>query len=457
MSNFLNLFNFTYFIKYYDHDETYNEHHHTKKKLDKHDFDKCLYENNYNLDKCKHYIADEKKTERTNENYQKCMKEAGDKILDKKYCEERYQNLEKNELFIFDDVKNCFEGKFKFNDNCITQTFTKNFSFLTKCLIKNLNEEALGINLSNMTDEEKKNTRNKLIEAEKCSKVMNITENTCKNNDLFHRALYICEKNRINSRGILKGLFDISKGIFSLIYILFIVILFLILFFYFMGFLWFFINIIIVWVCSKKYNNNSNYNFSEKFNEYYPIRLLFKIRKLNGILVKLWLKLLVLVLVLYLIDKFLRWMLIWDIIGLFPPESKIIFKWFDGIFFDCRKSTINQSLFCNNRNTWGLIEGLLEEQMKKTTDLSEKEIKDKINSWRDVNSNNENFTNYENYTIKQKKKIIENFSISNYINTEGIYNTVDKIRESFDGVKDKFRNMNDDIKNKIDEAKQESQ
>ena len=164
--------------------------------------------------------------------------------------------------------------------------------------------------------------------------------------------------------------------------------------------------------------------------------------------------LLVLILVFYLIDKLFRWMLIWDIIGLFPPESKIIFKWFDGIFLDCHKSSIKQSLYCNNRNTWGLMEGLLEEQMKKTTDLSEKEIKDKINSWRDVNLNNENFTNYENYTNKDKKKIIENFSISI---DDGIYNSIEKIGESFDVVKDKFTNTTNYINSKIEEAKQESE
>ena len=100
------------------------------------------------------------------------------------------------------------------------------------------------------------------------------------------------------------------------------------------------------------------------------------------------------------------------------------------------------------------MEGLLEEQMKKTTDLSEKEIKDKINSWRDVNLNNENFTNYENYTNKDKKKIIENFSISI---DDGIYNSIEKIGESFDVVKDKFTNTTNYINSKIEEAKQESE
>ena len=454
-----NLLNFSYVVKYFDHDETYYDHHHTEKKQNKHDFEKCLYDNNYDLDKCKQYINEEN-SERTNVNYQKCMEEAGDKKLDKKYCEERYQNLDKNKLFVFDDIKNCFQGKFNFNDNCVTRTFTKNFSFLTKCLIKNLNEEALRIDLNNMSDVDKTKLRNNLVEAEECAKALNINENTCKDNVLFRDALYICEKNRINGKGILNGLFDFTKGIFSLIYILFIIITFLVLFLLFITIMWALINFIFKFIPRPR-DDDSGVD-PRAFHEYNSIQIVMKIRHLNFILFKIWLPLCVLVLVFYLLNRFFGWVgFIWDMIGIFPPESKVIFKWFDGLFLGCLRPSMQQTLFCNTRNTWGLIEGLLEEQMKKTTELSEKEIRDRINSWRDINISNEFFTDYNEsqYVLfnKPQTKIIEHFDILERLNTEEIFKNIDK----FNQMKDTFTNnvnvMKNNVKKDLKLAEEENQ
>lgn len=463
-----NLLNFFYVTKYNDHNDTYfyydgdnkkyKGHHHTKKKEDKHDFEKCLYDNNYELDKCKHYVIDEKNSERTNENYQKCMKEAGDKKLDKKYCEERYQNLDKNKLFAVDDAISCFEGKFNFNDNCVTRTFTKNFSFLTKCIIKNLNEEALGIDIKNMSDDEKKKTRNKLVEAEKCSKVLNITGNTCKGNDLFHKALYICEKDRINGKGILSGLFDFTKGIFSLIYILFIIITSAVLFLLFITIMWALINLIFKFF-PRPPDKGSGVE-PQAFHEYSPIVFVMKIRHLNTILTRIWPMLFILVLVFYILWKFVGWLgFIWDMIGIFPPESKVIFQLFDGLFFGCFKPSIQQTLFCNSRNTWGLIEGLLEEQMKKTTELSEKEIRDRINSWRDIGIENEFFTDYSEsqYVFEPQTKIIEHFNILDRLNTEDIFKNIDKFNEMKDTLTNNAFVMKNNVEKDFNSAKEENQ
>ena len=464
-----NLLNFSYVNKYFDHNETYNYkegdikkykgHHHTKKKEDKHDFEKCLYDNNYDLDKCKQYINEEN-SERTNVNYQKCMEEAGDKKLDKKYCEERYQNLDKNKLFVVDDIKNCFQGKFNFDDNCVTRTFTKNFSFLTKCLIKNLNEEALRIDLNNMSDVDKTKLRNNLVEAEECSKSLNINQNTCKDNVLFRDALYICEKNRIDGKGILNGLFDFTKGIFSLIYILFIIITFAVLFLLFITIMWALINFVFKFF-PRPQDDGSGVE-PQALHEYNPIQIVMKIRHLNIILTRIWPALFILVLVFYILWKFVGWLgFIWDMIGIFPPESKVIFHWFDGLFIGCLKPSMQQTLFCNTRNTWGLIEGLLEEQMKKTTNLSEKEIRDKINSWRDINISNEFFTDYNEsqYVLfnKPQTKIIEHFNILERLNTEDILENIDK----FNQIKDTFTNnailMKNNVKKDFNSAKEENQ
>ena len=152
---------------------------------------------------------------------------------------------------------------------------------------------------------------------------------------------------------------------------------------------------------------------------------------------------------------------IWDMIGIFPPESEVIFHWFDGLFIGCLKPSMQQTLFCNTRNTWGLIEGLLEEQMKKTTNLSEKEIRDKINSWRDINISNEFFTDYNEsqYVLfnKPQTKIIEHFNILERLNTEDILENIDK----FNQIKDTFTNnailMKNNVKKDFNSAKEENQ
>lgn len=450
-----NLLNFFYVGKYYDHEGTYLEHHHTKEKQAKHDFEKCLYENNYSLIKCKDHIFSNEDKERTNKNYQKCMKEANNKELNEKYCEERYQSLDKDNKFNFDKVTYCSSGIVsKFNNICIPN----NLSPVKKCLIEKLNERGMDIDSSNMSDEEKKKLKDEFIEAKECSTQNPITKDTCKDNSYFHRALYICDKDKSNMTESLKGLFDFNKGFFPLIYILFVILTFIIIIQILVttigGFIYFIMKDFIP-------RPNRGRIFPRSIIEYFPIPHIFWLIKiLKYIVWRIWPMLFILVLVFYILWKFVGWLgFVWNTLGIFTPESEIIFEWFDGLFFGCFKSgTAEQTLLCDVRHTWSLIEGIIAEQMKKTTDLSEKEIKDKINSWRDINVSNEFFTNYNSDGLnKPQTKIIEHFDILDRLDKEVIFKNIDKINEMTVSLTNKVDAMKSKVNDDLDNAKKENQ